>query len=107
MARHRLDRRKVKNHHSYTIDEAARIIRASKGTVRPWLDKTFPQPPTAAVLNSARILRTTDQETRPSVPPPGTGLGKVRTAPPAGMGNRLTTPPGTPPFAGGEPFTGK
>lgn len=42
MARHRLDRRKVKRHHSYTIDEAARTIGASKGTVRRWLDKGLP-----------------------------------------------------------------
>lgn len=38
MAGHRLDRRKVKRHHSYTVDEAARTIGAAKGTVRRWLD---------------------------------------------------------------------
>lgn len=42
MAGHRLDRRKVKRHHSYTVDEAARVIGAAKGTVRRWLDKGLP-----------------------------------------------------------------
>ena len=42
MGRHRLDRRKVKIHRSYTIDEAARTIGAAKGTVRRWLDKGLP-----------------------------------------------------------------
>ncbi|WP_394888440.1 helix-turn-helix domain-containing protein [Mesorhizobium sp. AaZ16] len=42
MARHRLDRRKVKIHRSYTIDEAARTIGAAKGTVRRWIDKGLP-----------------------------------------------------------------
>ncbi|MEW9838585.1 helix-turn-helix domain-containing protein [Mesorhizobium marinum] len=42
MARHRLDRRKVKRHLNYTIDQAARTIGASKGTVRRWLDKGLP-----------------------------------------------------------------
>lgn len=42
MARHRLDRRKVKRHHSYTIEEAARTIGAARGTVRRWLDNGLP-----------------------------------------------------------------
>ena len=42
MRRHRLDRRKVKIHRSYTIDEAAQTIGAAKGTVRRWLDKGLP-----------------------------------------------------------------
>lgn len=42
MAGHRLDRRKVKRHHSYTVDEAARTIGATRGTVRRWLDKGLP-----------------------------------------------------------------
>jgi excisionase family DNA binding protein len=42
MGRHRLDRRKVKTHRSYTIDEAAGTIGATKGTVRRWLDKGLP-----------------------------------------------------------------
>lgn len=42
MARHRLDRRKVKIHRSYTIDEAARTIGAAKGTVRRWIDNGLP-----------------------------------------------------------------
>jgi excisionase family DNA binding protein len=42
MAGHRLDRRKVKRHHSYTVDEAALTIGAAKGTVRRWLDKGLP-----------------------------------------------------------------
>ncbi|TAN09208.1 MAG: DNA-binding protein [Rhizobiaceae bacterium] len=42
MAGHRLDRRKIKRHHSYTVDEAARAIGATRGTVRRWLDKGLP-----------------------------------------------------------------
>lgn len=42
MAGHRLDRRKVKRHHSYTVDEAARTVGAARGTVRRWLDKGLP-----------------------------------------------------------------
>lgn len=42
MVGHRLDRRKVKRHHSYTIDEAARTIGAARGTVRRWLDNGLP-----------------------------------------------------------------
>jgi excisionase family DNA binding protein len=42
MAGHRLDRRGIKRHHSYTIDEAARAIGAARGTVRRWLDKGLP-----------------------------------------------------------------
>lgn len=42
MAGHRLDRRKVKRHHSYTVDEAARVVGAAKGTVRRWLGNGLP-----------------------------------------------------------------
>jgi len=42
MARHRLDRRRIKRHLSYTTDEAARAIGATRGTVRRWLDKGLP-----------------------------------------------------------------
>lgn len=42
MAGHRLDRRRVKIHRSYTIDEAARTVGAAKGTVRRWIDKGLP-----------------------------------------------------------------
>lgn len=42
MAGHRLDRRKVKSNRSYTIDEAARKIGATKGTVRRWIEKGLP-----------------------------------------------------------------
>jgi excisionase family DNA binding protein len=42
MAGHRLDRRRIKRHHSYTVDEAARAIGAARGTVRRWLDKGLP-----------------------------------------------------------------
>ena len=42
MARQRLDRRRVKRHLSYTVDEAARTIGASKGTVRRWLSSGLP-----------------------------------------------------------------
>lgn len=42
MAGHRLDRRKIKRHHSYTVDEAARAMGAAKGTVRRWLDRGLP-----------------------------------------------------------------
>jgi excisionase family DNA binding protein len=42
MAGHRLDRRRIKRHRSYTVDEAARTIGAARGTVRRWLDKGLP-----------------------------------------------------------------
>lgn len=42
MAGHRLDRRRIKRHHNYTVDEAARIIGAARGTVRRWLNKGLP-----------------------------------------------------------------
>jgi excisionase family DNA binding protein len=42
MAGHRLDRRRIKRHHNYTVDEAARAIGAARGTVRRWLDKGLP-----------------------------------------------------------------
>jgi excisionase family DNA binding protein len=42
MAGHRLDRRGIKRHHSYTIDEAARAIGAARATVRRWLEKGLP-----------------------------------------------------------------
>lgn len=42
MAGNRLDRRKIKRHHSYTVDEAARAIGAARGTVRRWLDSGLP-----------------------------------------------------------------
>jgi excisionase family DNA binding protein len=37
MARHRPDRRRVKIHRSYTVDEAARVLGIAKGTIRRWL----------------------------------------------------------------------
>lgn len=42
MAGHRLDRRRIKRHHSYTVDEAARAVGAARGTVRRWLDNGLP-----------------------------------------------------------------
>jgi excisionase family DNA binding protein len=37
MSRNRPDRRRLKLHRSYTVDEAARTLGMSKGTVRRWL----------------------------------------------------------------------
>jgi excisionase family DNA binding protein len=37
MARHRPDRRRVKIHRTYTVDETARLLAMAKGTVRRWL----------------------------------------------------------------------
>ncbi|WP_323012830.1 helix-turn-helix domain-containing protein [Devosia sp.] len=42
MAGHRFDRRRIKRHHSYTIDEAARAIGAARATVSRWLTKGLP-----------------------------------------------------------------
>ncbi|MCB1518921.1 MAG: helix-turn-helix domain-containing protein [Hyphomicrobiaceae bacterium] len=42
MARHRLDRRKVKRHYSYTINEAAQTIGAARGTIRRWIKNGLP-----------------------------------------------------------------
>lgn len=38
MACHRFDRSRVKRHRSYTIEEAATTIGASRGTIRRWID---------------------------------------------------------------------
>jgi excisionase family DNA binding protein len=37
MAGHRFDRRGIKKHHSYTLDEAAATIGASKSTLQRWV----------------------------------------------------------------------
>jgi excisionase family DNA binding protein len=37
MARHRPDRRRVKIHRTYTVDEAARTLGTAKGTIRRWI----------------------------------------------------------------------
>jgi excisionase family DNA binding protein len=42
MARHRPDRRRVKIHHPYTVDEVARLLDVAKGTVRRWLKSGLP-----------------------------------------------------------------
>lgn len=42
MARRRPNRRAIKLHYSYTIEEAARTIGVSKGTVRRWLKDGLP-----------------------------------------------------------------
>lgn len=42
MARHQLDRRKIKGKRNYTVEEAARVIGATKGTVRRWLARGLP-----------------------------------------------------------------
>ncbi|WP_197435045.1 excisionase family DNA-binding protein [Nitratireductor arenosus] len=42
MAVRRFDPRRIKRHHSYTVDEAARTIGATRGTVRRWLDNDLP-----------------------------------------------------------------
>lgn len=39
MARHRPDRRRVKIHLSYTVEEAARCLSIARGTVRRWLKR--------------------------------------------------------------------
>jgi excisionase family DNA binding protein len=36
MARHRPNRRRLKIHRTYTVDEAARVLGVAKGTVRRW-----------------------------------------------------------------------
>jgi excisionase family DNA binding protein len=42
MARHRPDRRRVKIHRSYTVEEAARSLNIARGTVRRWLKRGLP-----------------------------------------------------------------
>jgi excisionase family DNA binding protein len=42
VAGHRLDRRRIKQNYSYTVDEAARTVGAAKGTIRRWLNDGLP-----------------------------------------------------------------
>jgi excisionase family DNA binding protein len=42
MARRRPNRRGVKYHRSYTVDQAARVLGVAKGTVRRWLKGGLP-----------------------------------------------------------------
>ena len=42
MARRRPNRRAIKLHYSYTVEEAARTLGVCKGTVRRWLQKGLP-----------------------------------------------------------------
>lgn len=37
MGRHSINSRRIKIHHSYTVDDVARALKVSKGTVRNWL----------------------------------------------------------------------
>ncbi|MDP1602874.1 MAG: helix-turn-helix domain-containing protein [Legionella sp.] len=39
VARYRPDRRRIKIHRSYTVDEAAQTLGTAKGTIRRWLKK--------------------------------------------------------------------
>jgi hypothetical protein len=39
MARHRLDRRRIKIHRNYTVEEIARLLGTCRATVRRWLKK--------------------------------------------------------------------
>lgn len=42
MSRNRPDRRRIKVHRSYTVDEVARTLGVAKGTVRRWLKSGLP-----------------------------------------------------------------
>ena len=42
MSRNRPDRRRIKIHRAYTVDEAARTLGIAKGTVRRWLKSGLP-----------------------------------------------------------------
>jgi hypothetical protein len=51
MARHRLDRRRIKAHRCYTVEEIARLLGTHRGTVRRWLKQGL-----AAVDNQRPIM---------------------------------------------------
>ena len=42
MARHRPNRRRVKIHRNYNVDEAARTLETAKGTIRRWIKNGLP-----------------------------------------------------------------
>jgi excisionase family DNA binding protein len=42
MARHRPNRRRIKRHRTYAVDEAAKVLGVAKGTVRRWLKDGLP-----------------------------------------------------------------
>jgi Helix-turn-helix domain len=74
MARHRLDRRRVKIHRCYTVEEIARLLGTCRATVRRWLksglksiDKHRP-----TMVRGADLLEYLTARTKPKVQcPPG------------------------------------
>jgi excisionase family DNA binding protein len=75
MPRHRFDRRKIKRNHNYTIEQAARTIGASKGTIRRWLEKRLPaiRDRKPYLILGEDLIDYLDRQARPKQPcPPGT-----------------------------------
>jgi Helix-turn-helix domain len=74
MARHRPDRRRIKSHRVYTVDEAARTVGTCKATVRRWIksglrmiDARKP-----AMIRGVDLREFLDTRARPKQPcPPG------------------------------------
>jgi hypothetical protein len=74
MARHRLDRRRIKSHRCYTVEEIARLLGTHRGTVRRWLKQGLPtidkQRPT--MVRSTELLQFLTARTKPKTRcPPG------------------------------------
>lgn len=74
MARHRPDRRRIKIHRTYTVDQAARTVGVSKATVRRWLKCGLPAIDTRkpALIRGTDLLEFLDARAKPKQPcPPG------------------------------------
>lgn len=73
MGRHRPDRRRVKIHHNYTVDQVARLLDIAKGTVRRWLKNGLPsvdrERPTLVRGEDLRVFLTAKAKPKHPCPP--------------------------------------
>ena len=72
MKRRRPDRRRVKTHQSYTVDEVARTLEVSKGTVRRWQKSGLPSidQRKPALIHGAELRRFLNARVTPKQPCP-------------------------------------